>query len=105
MGLQHHIFIDHTDLLPQVAPPVMAFITLGKNYIHYNILQQDTKEQLFVKTLYTTDGNIGQDEFDNLLSDTLLRKASSVHLAIDTAKQLLMPSISITSTKLKRKKK
>jgi len=92
MGLQHHIFIDHTDLLPQVAPPVMAFITLGKNYIHYNILQQDTKEQLFVKTLYTSDGNIGQDEFDSLLSDTLLRNASTVHLAIDTAKQLLIPT-------------
>ncbi len=92
MSLQNHIFIDNTHLLKKVNGNLISFITLGKNYIHYSISNESKNDLYFVKTIYNESGTVGQAEFNSLLSDHLLRKSSLVHIAIDTAKQTLLPT-------------
>lgn len=92
MSLQNHIFIDNTHLLEKADDNVISFITLGKNYIHYSISDEGKNNMIFVKTIYNAAGTVGLAEFDTLLSDNILRKSSVVHIAIDSAKQTLLPT-------------
>jgi hypothetical protein len=90
MSLRDHIFIDNVYLVKN-AEPTFAYITLGKKYIHYTISNEDKSQLFFVKSFYKKEGKIGQLEFDELLSDQLLRQSADVHIAIDTHKQVLLP--------------
>lgn len=98
MSLQSHIFIDQLDLPENANCVVNAYITLGKNYIHYSLLNKQNGNILFTKSIYQDAGIIGQSDFDSLLSDPILRNASSVAIAIDTAKQTLIPNSLLDET-------
>ncbi|MCC7030901.1 MAG: DUF3822 family protein [Chitinophagaceae bacterium] len=92
MSLHEHLFIDDSYLANNGQLPTIAYISLGKNYIHYTISSHDKSRLLFVKSLHNPNGNIAQDEFDHLLTDQLLRHCATVNIAIDTQKQILMPA-------------
>ncbi|MBK7692161.1 MAG: DUF3822 family protein [Bacteroidetes bacterium] len=92
MSLQFHTFIDYTESVEFSNEHLVSYITLGKNYIHYSVM--DTKQQicLLTKAIYNVKGIIGQSEFDTLLADNALRNSSVVHIAVDTAKHTLVPT-------------
>ncbi len=92
MSLQYHTFIDNTESIEESKDHLISYITLGKNYIHYSVMDANSKECLLTKALFNLKGIIGQSEFDTLLADNAVRNSNIVHIAVDTAKHTLVPS-------------
>lgn len=92
MSLHFHTFIDHTETVEFSNEHLVSYVTLGKNYIHYTVMDTNQHLCLLTKAIYNLKGIIGQSEFDTLLADNAIRNSQVVHIAVDTAKHTLVPS-------------
>ncbi len=66
-------------------------ILVGRNYLSYALSDADCSLICLVKHYYFKDKVIGKKDFHEILSDPLLKNLTSIKIAIDSMKSVLVP--------------
>ncbi|HPI55112.1 MAG TPA: DUF3822 family protein, partial [Chitinophagaceae bacterium] len=92
MAIQPNIALENNHYLIKNDSQVTCCILLGKNYLSY-VLADATSLKIYALKHYSfQDKVLSKSDFDAILSDNQLRKASSYTVAIDSAKSTLVPT-------------
>lgn len=91
MSFSEHFFIDDALLFEKHPNSLNLFICFGKNFLQYAFIHQNTKKIYVLKSIITSDKNIGDTELDEIKAHPLFTFVHQIHIAIDQIKNTLVP--------------
>lgn len=92
MNTPNEIRIDNPQFLKKQPLAYNCFITLGKNFLSYALLDEANSSVFAIRHFDFKHQVIGKNDFELMFSDKFIQKASQFHLAINTQKRTLAPS-------------
>lgn len=92
MALTPKISLDNNIHIIQNDIELACSILLGKNYLTYCISDLDYKTVFHLKHFYFDKNVVGKNDFDEILADEFIKKASRINIAIDSFKSVLIPN-------------
>lgn len=92
MAIQPNIALENNHYLIKNDSQVTCCILLGKNYLSYVLADASSLKIYALKHYSFQDKVLSKSDFDAILSDNQLRKASTYTVAIDSAKSTLVPT-------------
>jgi hypothetical protein len=92
MADARQIQIDNPQFLKKTPQAFDCFILLGKHYITYMMMNQSHDIVYTVRHKSYQNQVIAKHDFDEILADRLVKKASKIFLAIDAQKNTIVPT-------------
>lgn len=92
MALQPTYIIEEKSFVLHKEREIVCSILIGRNYISYAFSNSERDTIYMVKHFDLKNNVLGKSDFDEILFDLVIKKASSVRLAIDSQKITLLPT-------------
>lgn len=100
MALQPTYVIEEKSSILHTEREIVCSILFGRNYISYAFSNPERDTIYMVKHFDLLQNVLGKSDFDEMLFDLFIKKASSVRLAIDSQKITLLPASTFKNTEV-----
>lgn len=92
MSIQPTYIIEEKSSILHTEREIACSILIGKKYLSYAYSNPSGKEIYMIKHFDLINNSIGKSDFDEILFDLFIKKASTVKIALDSQKIMLAPT-------------